>query len=211
MKVKKNDRRVDRTRHALKEALYELLKEKSYEEVTVEEITERANLGRTTFYLHYKDKEELLLEDFVELVDHLVDRMMDIPLLQWIEGQLVAEQSANRPRAIYLVFQHAEAHADLYRIVLRGQGMNQVTEKLRQIIIQAFTDLSAARLTQKNLDISSDIPLDVIAYYFAGSLMGLVTWWLDNNMPYPPEQMALYFQHLFFPGLRKAIRFETFG
>jgi AcrR family transcriptional regulator len=127
MKVKKNDRRVDRTRHALKEALYELLKEKSYESVTVEEITERANLGRTTFYLHYKDKEDLLLEDFIELVDRLVERMINIPLLQWIEGQLEAGQHTNQPQAIYMVFQHAEAHAKLYRIVLRGQGMSEVT------------------------------------------------------------------------------------
>ena len=74
-KVISTDRRVQRTRQALREALLSLMKEKDYNAITVEEITARANLGRTTFYLHYKDKEALLLEKFADLIQELVQEI----------------------------------------------------------------------------------------------------------------------------------------
>lgn len=63
MSDKQLDRRVRRTRRALQDSLTSLILEKGYDAVTVEDITDRADLGRTTFYLHYKDKEELLIPD----------------------------------------------------------------------------------------------------------------------------------------------------
>ena len=62
MQEPKQDRRVNRTRRLLRESLMKLVAEKGYDSVTIEDITETAELGRTTFYLHYRDKEELLLE-----------------------------------------------------------------------------------------------------------------------------------------------------
>ena len=78
---KKNitDRRVQRTRKALRSALLELIKEKGYDSVSVEEITQRANLGRATFYLHYKDKEDLLVDEFNEIVNERARIISDIP------------------------------------------------------------------------------------------------------------------------------------
>ena len=63
----KTDRRIQRTRQSLRNALLELIKEKGFDAISTEEITERANVGRATFYLHYKDKEDLLLEEFSEM------------------------------------------------------------------------------------------------------------------------------------------------
>ena len=65
----KLDRRVQRTVQSLRTALLELIKEKNYDDISIEEITERANVGRATFYLHFKDKEDLLLEEFTEIMD----------------------------------------------------------------------------------------------------------------------------------------------
>src|SRR5258708_20033897 len=67
MKKEKKARRIQRTRHLLRQALFTLIVERGYETITVEEITERANVGRATFYVHYKDKEELLLVCLEEL------------------------------------------------------------------------------------------------------------------------------------------------
>ena len=69
MKKIQMDRRIQRTRQLLHEALIELIQEKGYEAVTVQDILDRANLGRSTFYLHYRDKEELLLSGFERLRD----------------------------------------------------------------------------------------------------------------------------------------------
>ena len=72
---KRQDRRITRTRNQLREALFELILEKGYDTVTIEEITDRANLGRTTFYLHYKDKEQLLLESINSIANDLLQQI----------------------------------------------------------------------------------------------------------------------------------------
>ena len=76
----KQDRRVQRTLKLLKEALIELILEKGYDSVTVQDITDRANLGRATFYFHYKDKDELLVEMLDEVVNELVEQIKKEPL-----------------------------------------------------------------------------------------------------------------------------------
>ncbi len=81
--MRKVDRRVNRTRRQLREALFNLILEKGYDAVTVEEITARADVGRTTFYLHYHDKEDLLMESIGELVDDLIEQMARFPMDEW--------------------------------------------------------------------------------------------------------------------------------
>ena len=71
----KIDRRIVRTRQLLRDSLMSLILEKGYEAVTVQHITDQANLGRATFYLHYKDKEELLVISLESLFDELVKTM----------------------------------------------------------------------------------------------------------------------------------------
>ena len=83
-KETKIDRRVQRTRQALRNALLELIKEKGYDSISVEEITQRANLGRATFYLHYKDKEDLLVDEFNEIVNERARTISDIPFSAWL-------------------------------------------------------------------------------------------------------------------------------
>ena len=79
----KQDRRVRRTRRALRKALNDLMEEKGYDQVTIEDLTERADIGRTTFYLHYSAKQDLLLEQFGEMIDQLVAQLSQIPLSAW--------------------------------------------------------------------------------------------------------------------------------
>jgi hypothetical protein len=81
--------------------------------------------------------------------------------------------------------------------------MQTVGERLRGIIIKAIKDVGQARNQGGEFEVQ--VPLDVIANYYAGSVMGLVTWWLENDTPYTPERMAGYFQQLFFPGLMQVL------
>src|SRR5271170_3820458 len=105
----KTDRRIQRTRQLLRESLIELILEKGYDAVTVQDITDHANLGRATFYLHYRDKEELLLQSLKATFDELAARIG--PLTPNTLSELTI------PPAI-LAFQHAAEHRDLYRIML---------------------------------------------------------------------------------------------
>ena len=72
MQTQRVDRRVQRTRQLLNRALMELIVEKGYDSVTVQDIIDRANLGRSTFYAHYQDKDDLLFSGIDEVVHSLI-------------------------------------------------------------------------------------------------------------------------------------------
>lgn len=190
----KVDRRVARTRQALHNALHELIQEKGYDTVTVEEITNRAGLGRATFYLHFRDKEDLLLEDFNELARDRVRLLAEIPLTGW-------DETANPVfYPLLLVFQNASENAELYRVVLRGEGAARVTARLRDIILEALTSLVQAQDETGGRSLSSSAPLDFLASYLAGAMIGSLAWWLEQPAPLNPEAMTRSFQDLFLPG-----------
>ena len=188
----------------LREALMALTFEKGYDAVTVEDITDRADVGRTTFYLHYHDKEDLLIESINTLLDDLIATISVLPLSAW-QVQPSPGSAARMETPISLVFEHAAENADLYRVILRGEGAFRAQRQIRQIIASAVDDFLRQKLEQENLQQSPVVPRDVFGYYFAGSLMGILTWWLESEMPYPPAQMAVMFQALFFPGAGEAL------
>jgi AcrR family transcriptional regulator len=194
MKLTKIDRRVNRTRRLLREALFELILELGYDAITIEQITDRADLGRTTFYLHYRDKEDLLLESIETIADDLRNQVE-----QYIQDQVNAPFP---PNPILLIFQHAALHAPLYRIILRGGAANSVLSRIREMISDAALEFFQQRFSSlKNPpDLAPGIPTEVTVHAFAASLLGLMTWWLEQGMHYTPEQISVYFRDLFFNG-----------
>ena len=212
----RSDRRVNRTRKALRGALFDLIHEKNYDQITVEEITERANLGRTTFYLHYKDKEDLLLEDFIDLIDEMVNKAVADRPLQRLKTRMTPPSTDPKPpdelnlfRPNLIIFQNAGRNADLLRIILHNGGAIKIGERLRDIILKAVQQLAVARQQDRDLGIKFEMPVEVIANFYAGSLLGLISWWLDNDTPYTPEQMTLFSQRLFFLGLFDALGIDS--
>jgi len=202
MENKKPDRRTHRSRRLLRESLLGLILEKGYDAVTIEEITERADLGRTTFYLHYRDKEELLLESIDSMVNDLVVYIAHLSLpeagLEPLRGEVLRV-------SIQRVFEHAAENANLYRIILRGEGGPRVTSRLRKIIQQAINELSGMRPEWEDYLLSPIISFEFLSSYLAGALLGSITWWLDGDMSYTPMQMAEMFTRLFGLGARSSL------
>jgi AcrR family transcriptional regulator len=195
MTDKPTDRRVRRTRHALENALISLILEKGYDAVTIEEITDRADLGRTTFYLHFRDKEELLMtaidtmiEDF--LVQHDTQPLTKQKILQ--NTQPGPERFTQYGHLIKQIFVHAQENADLYKVMLRGEGSRKAIQRLTEISKHEFL-----RRMRNYPDLQSKVPLDVLAVHFTGSILELVTWWLEENKPYSIDEMVSYFQQMF--------------
>ena len=188
------DRRVTRTRRLLREALLSLILEKGYESVTIEELAERAELARGTFYLHYRDKEDLLLAIVGERIDDLMDQISELPLSSW----QLPEDGVAQP--IALTFQHAADHANLYRIVLRGEVTFSISKRLRAIIMEAAGGFLNFKLDKEGLALDPKIPPRAYISYLAGSWMGTIGWWLEAEMPYEPMDMAAIFQEMFFRG-----------
>lgn len=197
------DRRTSRTRRALRDALVTLIEEKGYESITVEEITNRADLGRATFYLHYKDKDDLLLEEFSDLVSDRIRLLSQIPKSAWQLGDLPEDQELITP--LLLAFQHVAENQGLYRIILRGESAQRVSNKLRQIITKAINEVIQTRLEDEPRALEPQISVGFLASYFSGALLGTLIWWLEQEHPQPPEEMASTFQRLFFPGVKKLI------
>jgi AcrR family transcriptional regulator len=203
----KVDRRIQRTRQALRAALLELIKEKGFDSLSVEEITERANLGRATFYLHYKDKEDLLLEEFREIARNRVQVLSEIPVLIWKSNQGQMELADNHTpiMPLLLVFEHASQNADLYRILLRGHSSQRIIEQIREIIVQSINEIVRTRQQTESPPRPPEVPVEMLAAYFSGALMSTLNWWLEQTEPRRPEEMARNFQHLFFPGVMQVM------
>ena len=200
----KTDRRIQRTRQGLRLALLELINEKRYDSISVEEITERANLSRATFYLHYKDKEDLLVDEFNEIVNERARIIANIPFSDWLPALENPNQSTeNKPATpLLMVFQHIMNHADLYKVILRNEKSDRTLERLRKIITQSINDFMQQKLQDDPIPILFEVPIDLLASYFSGALMSCVDWWFEQNLSYSPEEMTRMFQRLFFPGAR---------
>lgn len=206
-KKNKTDRRIQRTRQALRKALLELNKEKGYDSISVEEITQRANLGRATFYLHYKDKEDLLVDEFSEIVNRRALIISEIPFSSWLpeleNKSLEGESDPALP--LLMVFQHIANHSDLYLILLKNEKSDRIVERIRKIITQAITDFLQQKVENDPIPILFEVPIELLAAYFSGALLSSVDWWLNLNFSYSPEEMTRMFQRLFFPGARKIL------
>ena len=201
----KVDRRVRKTRQALREAMQVLMSEKGYDQVTIEELTERADIGRTTFYLHYSAKQDLLLEQFDELLEQLLGQLSDIPLSSWTQQGRVLPAEDHPERPICMVFSHAADNEELYRLVLHGEGVDQASQRLQEMMTRAVTAFFDPKIGDDSGQVSLQFPVDLFGNYFAGALLGMIKWWLDEDMPYTPQEMEAIFFQMFLPGASQVI------
>ena len=178
----KNDRRSQRTRRALGDALVELMMTKGYDAISIKDIIEQANVGRSTFYSHYTDKDEL----FVSQLDRVVELL----------SRHVPQESPNgNPFFPSLgLFQHIQEQWKLYKILAWGSGVDVLTRHLQKSLSEKIEQrLLAGGQTY-------EVPVSVIANFLSGSFLSLIKWWLDNKMMYSPEQMDEMFRKLALPG-----------
>ena len=186
-KEKKVDRRVQRTRHALRVALVELIREKGYDAISVEEITQRANLGRATFYLHYKDKDDILLEEFSEKVSDQVRLISEIPATFWAPEQ-ISQNPGDRNTlipAMLLIFKHAAENAEFYRVMLRGQSSKRIADRINEIVVTSYNEVFGVKFKNKPALIYQEVPMDLLAVYFSGALLSCLAWWLAWRSCFP--------------------------
>jgi AcrR family transcriptional regulator len=177
------DRRVQRTRKLLQDALMNLILEEGYDAISIQDITDKANLGRATFYLHFKDKDELLLEVMAHFID---DFMAQVPQLS--EAQWRLEDT----KAVIKLFDFAAQHYDLYRILIIGSGGITANRQLQHSVAENIT--ACIEKDIEELGATPVVPTDFIANHFAGSLLSTIYWWLDHDQPYTVEEMAEMFQ-----------------
>ena len=176
----KNDRRSQRTRQAIGDALVELMTEKGYDAISIKDIIERANVGRSTFYSHYVDKDDL----FVSQMDRVMDMLSHHP------------QERGNPFFPSLgLFQHIQEQWKFFKSHAWGTGFDVLTKRLQK----ALSEKIEQRLVAGGQ--TFDVPVSIIANFLAGSFLSMLRWWMDNKMTYTPEQMDEMFRKLALPGI----------
>jgi AcrR family transcriptional regulator len=186
----RQDRRSQRTQHALIDALVALLAVKSYDEISINDIIDHANVGRSTFYAHYQDKDDLLKSGFERVLDMLIQHISFGEADQGL--QLDTTQ----------LFRHAQGHYEIYRTLVWGSGFDLLTKDGHAALSAKLQENFAQLLSGKP---EPSIPLAVLSYSMAGTLLILLKWWLDNKMPYSPEYMDGIFQQLVMPSARNIL------
>jgi AcrR family transcriptional regulator len=203
MTDKSLDRRVARTRRALQNSLIQLILNQGYDSVTIENITDHADLGRTTFYLHYKDKEDLFMQAIDSICeDFLKEHENVINLTRNPETDLQQLQVNLDERILYHIFTHAQNNADLYRVMLRGEGGAKASQRITNIIKN-----ETRKRLQRLPNLECKIPIEVFAMALAGTLTELVIWWLEEDQPFPIEEMVVYIRQLFIFGALDTFNF----
>ncbi|GAA3469831.1 TetR/AcrR family transcriptional regulator [Nonomuraea roseola] len=169
------DRRTRRTRRLLRDALVALVLERGYAGITVEDITERADLGRATFYSHYTDKDALLSQIVADLQAELDSRLE--PLLR-------APSVGFSGKPILEMFRHAAEERDAYRVILRGEGDGRALRELMEARSAAAATVFGHRA--RAMEVTPRIDIDVLARAWVGEQIAVLRWWLEAE----PQQLS---------------------
>lgn len=191
----KVDRRVRRTRRLLSEAFIELVKEKGYERVTVEDIVARADIGKTTFYVHFKGKR------------HLFEDIVEIYFQKWrheVLASLKDEEAHMRPDATVAAFEFAHREAAFFQLVLQAESVSFVQQRLHNSMSELIQSLLERLAGQ--LELTPTIPVELMAEHFTGALLAVIKWWLAKGVDrYSAEETALMFRELVLYGRARAM------
>lgn len=189
----RTDRRAQRTQARLQRALIALLRERGYDAITVQDIVDRADVGRTTFYQHYRGKDDL----FVHCHEAMVGRFSALS-----PETLFAPDA---PAGMMAAYRHLEEVRTLLSPLFQGRAKDSplLLRRLRDQLAQRI----AASLRAALAGADSALPLEVLAVALAGAQSALVQWWLERRQPYTPETVARTFHRLQRAVLREALAF----
>lgn len=191
------DRRITRTRIAIRNALVALIDEKGFDAITVSDITARAGINRGTFYLHYQDKYELLERTTDEVVQDIENLVVGAKPLK------IANYTSQPLPILERIFHYIKAEESLIRALLRLSGANNFITKIRGVmeknLILGFND------GQKELDLL--VPKEYLVAYIMHAHLGIVQTWVESGCQESPQEMAVILSQLSMYGPFRAIGF----
>ena len=182
----KSDRRVIRTRELLLDALAVLLMERGYEKLTIQNLLDKAGVGRATFYAHFQSKEDLLCQSIARLRASLVE--------QWKSGN---SKEIKRLGFTLPFFEHLESHRRIYHATIGRESEWTVEQHMRNMLKELVReDLSRLHRGQ-----AKAAALDLAVHFVVGNLWAVVVWWMESKHPVSHEDIERMFQRSAYPGL----------
>jgi AcrR family transcriptional regulator len=184
------DPRVRRTRRLLQEAVLSLAEERDVASITIQDITRRAEVNRATFYLHYRDKDDLVAQALDALFDEFT-----------AEGRAFVDAHGRLapdvvPPPLVDLFRHVGERPNLYRRLLGSTGASAFAARLR-----VFEEQQFLRVWREMglMAAPGSPPAELRARFAIAALQGTVSWWLERGRQESPETMAAWLWHLLSP------------
>lgn len=190
----KPDRRVARTQQSLHVALNTLILEKGYDAITIKDITDHANVGRSTFYAHHGSKEGLLLSG----LQHL--RM----LLLAHQREALAASGGTKERVLSFsraFYEHVHEYRDVYQALVGNMGGPAVTGGIKRIVADVVRiELGSVKGNSRD----HEIPRDAVIQFTVDALFSILLWWFQRNPKLSPAAADAIFRRLTLPALAAA-------
>ena len=184
------DRRQQKTRTAIFSAFTSLLAEKSYSKITVQEIIDAANVGRTTFYAHFETKDDLLKELCEELFGHIIGSAMDCTHTHGLYSDGSAPES---------VFCHLLQHLQENDRNIIALLSCESSEMFLRFFKGSLNELVRSQFINQNRKANTDIPEDFLINHISGSFVEMVLWWIRGHRKQTPEDLDRYFRAVIEP------------
>ncbi|MFC6169561.1 TetR/AcrR family transcriptional regulator [Loigolactobacillus jiayinensis] len=179
--AKKVDLRILRTKKMIFSAFMQLVEEEGFEAVTIQEIADKAMINRTTFYAHFKDKQDLYDQIFTTSM---------IPFLKILDGETINGSQIKIKTVTHLLtrlFTEIKANRQFYMLALDGANSLRLSELLHDLLAQHYADIFEHLLITHN---KKKIPTDFIISYMTSIFIGTVNWWVHADSDFSPEHMA---------------------
>ncbi len=180
---KKDDLRVIKTRKLIYQTLLELMKEKTFEEIKVSDICSKAMINRSTFYAHYEDKYELLVDFLSNLKEEFARELNE----SCKENLSIREYYI---RLISLFLDHIDSKRDVYNSIM----VNNRSSIMMDILLSVVNDDILKRF--KENDINLKVPTEVISKFYLGGVINIGVEWLSNSSKYTKEEILDYLELL---------------
>jgi len=185
------DRRAARTRRALHEALMALILRKGYEAVSVQDVVDEADVGRSTFYAHYSGKEQLLRGGFERLR----------ALLTEAQREAAAKSDGGAPLGFSLaMFEHAAEYRDIYLALVGGRGgvvaLNEIRRVLSEVVRRELSGIPG----------DDAVPRDLRVQFIVATFLAVLTWWLERKPELGPAKVDAMFRGLLLDGVGSSLR-----
>ncbi len=177
--VSRHARRRTQTRKLLVDSAFHLVLERGYELISIQDITDLADLGRGTFYIHFKDKEDAVWAAFQDQFQQLE---------QHAHQQLDRKMPQVEYYGLLNMFEHAASHRDIYRVMFGSQGSARLAIRAQDFLVDVL--LHDIRNAPPDTEQDFDLPHEFEAQLLAGMLSRLFYWWLETDNGYSAEQMA---------------------
>ncbi|MGZ0042326.1 TetR/AcrR family transcriptional regulator [Paenibacillus ottowii] len=191
--IRNKDLRIIKTQKVIRNAFIDLLDKNGFEAITVQEIANAAMINRSTFYLHYVDKYDLLQKTADQALANIIELVA--PETHIVNGELEYSSFKENIRAILKV---VEDDAVLYKVLLNDPQMIDINQKFQQALMRKM-DSSFLN----NILISRDLFLE----WMTSLYMSVIRWWLNQNMKYSSNFIAEEFIKLLVIGPVKTVGF----